>query len=102
MCYAGAFAVPNAAFGSGSGPVILHDVMCNGLENRLFDCPGNLMRRIGICSHSLDAGVICNLGKMQLHGMVGAHGYVVVIAATNFNAMLSNSSAVGIGATTPS
>ena len=64
ILHVGALAVSNAAFGSGSGPVILHDVMCNGLENRLLDCPGNVMRRIGICSHSQDAGVICNLGKI--------------------------------------
>ncbi len=59
----GAAARLNAAFGQGSGPVLLHEVMCNGLERTLFDCPRDLMRRMGLCSHDRDAGVSCTLGK---------------------------------------
>ena len=52
----------NAAYGPGSGPVLLDDVRCTGLEYRLFDCPcGSLDAQS--CPHSKDAGVICREGE---------------------------------------
>ena len=51
----------NAAYGQGSGPVLLGNVRCTGLEYRLIECPNIGIERTG-CSHSQDAGVICVAG----------------------------------------
>ena len=49
---------PRAAFGQGSGPILLDDVRCRGDESILPLC-GH--RKIGDhnCSHREDVGVIC-------------------------------------------
>ena len=48
----------NAAFGQGTGPILIDDVGCAGTENRLIDCS-----HIGIgthnCAHFEDAGATC-------------------------------------------
>ena len=53
-----AIAVFNAAFGQGTGPVLLSGVRCSGTESSLLSC-----RRFGTslhhCSHFWDAGVVC-------------------------------------------
>lgn len=54
----------NAAFGQGIGPVLLANVMCNGSENRLLDCPNAGLEVIS-CSHTADAGVSCVSGKIK-------------------------------------
>ena len=58
MAILGARARIDAAFGQGSGPVLLDDVRCTGLEYRLFDCP-NYGLEILNCGHNRDAGVTC-------------------------------------------
>ena len=49
-----------AAFGRGTGPILLDQVQCSGTESNLLSCPAN---QIGIhdCSHYEDAGVVCQL-----------------------------------------
>ena len=49
-----------AAFGQGTGPILLDNLACTGNEARLFDCPNN---GIGVhnCAHSEDAGAVCNI-----------------------------------------
>jgi len=54
----GAEARQRAAFGEGSGPILLDDVRCNGTEETLADCPSNDIY-IHNCRHSEDAGVHC-------------------------------------------
>ena len=51
-------ALSRAAFGRGSGPILLDDVFCTGTEETVFDCQH---RGIGNhnCEHYDDAGVRC-------------------------------------------
>ena len=52
----GALAFSNAFFGSGSGPILLDDVNCNGTENSLLNCGYTSNHN---CHHSEDVGVRC-------------------------------------------
>ena len=56
----GATARLDAAFGEGSGPTLLNNMRCTGLETRLLDCPNERLEIM--CAHSRDAGVICTEG----------------------------------------
>ena len=50
-----------SVFGGGSGAILLDDVECSGLEERLENCSHN---EIGVhdCGHHKDVGVVCDLG----------------------------------------
>lgn len=56
--HAAATAYSNAHFGPGTGPILLHDVKCIGIEATLGNCSSD---PIGVhnCVHSEDAGVGC-------------------------------------------
>ena len=54
----GAVALSFAHFGSGTGPIILDDVECVGLELYLTDCPNSGYFQHN-CGHAEDAGVQC-------------------------------------------
>ncbi len=58
----GATSFINAQFGQGTGPILLDDLRCTGLEYRIFDCPGVPIEADN-CAHSSDAGVRCVAGK---------------------------------------
>ena len=49
-----------AAFGQGSGPVLLSTLQCFGNESYLLDCPGAVLQSSPPCQHSRDVGVTCN------------------------------------------
>ena len=53
----------NAYFGQGTGAVALEQVACTGSETSLLSCQSNTIFQTG-CSHSDDAGVICQ-GNLQ-------------------------------------
>ena len=66
----GATAYANAYFGHGTGPILLDDLLCNGQESRLIDCPRFTSQGIGtydFCpnGHGEDAGVACAMRKCQ-------------------------------------
>ena len=50
-------------FGYGNGPILMDNVMCNGLEYRLFDCR-NAGWQVHNCNHLKDAGVSCAEGTL--------------------------------------
>ena len=58
LTHAGAFARSGAAFGEGSGPIVLDNVQCSGSETRILDCTANAIGDHN-CDHSKDAGVTC-------------------------------------------
>ena len=67
VIFSGAIALTTSSiFGQGSGPIILDDLQCTGLEYRLFEC---VHRGLGVhsCSHAEDVGVRCISGKEQWH-----------------------------------
>ena len=63
-CEIGSLAFRGAHFGSGSGPIFLDQLNCDGSEERLIEC--RTIRPTGLydCSHSEDAGVRC-IGKSE-------------------------------------
>ena len=53
-----------AAFGQGTGNIVLDNVGCSGSEASIFDCPHNGLN-IHNCVHAEDASVVCQ-GKRFL------------------------------------
>ena len=54
----GAQAVSFAAYGQGTGPILLDDVRCAGTETRLIECPASPITTHN-CVHFEDASVRC-------------------------------------------
>ncbi len=54
--------LPTSAFGEGSGPVFLDNVMCTGRESLLLSCV-NTRLEMNNCGHEQDAGIACMAGK---------------------------------------
>ena len=48
----------SAAFGEGSGPIWLDDVVCNANDTSLVQC-GHLDWGVNNCEHNEDVGVTC-------------------------------------------
>lgn len=57
--YVGAVAYSNARFGPGTGPIVINNLACIGNEATIGDCMSDGFGVIGSCTHSEDAGVMC-------------------------------------------
>lgn len=57
--YSAAEAVPSAAYGSGSGAVLLDEVQCDGQEDGLLACRFRTPFGTSNCQHNEDVGVRC-------------------------------------------
>ena len=51
-------ALGSAHFGAGSGPILLNNLSCSGNESHITVCPNRGSADLN-CTHSEDAGVIC-------------------------------------------
>ena len=54
--------MPIQQFGRGTGPIVLDEVQCVGVENTLSQCPHDGIGNHD-CSHIEDAGVKCPSGE---------------------------------------
>ncbi len=61
---AGAVALSRAAFGPGTGQILLDDVSCSGTESRLVECVHSTTHN---CGHNEDAGVRCLIGMCMIY-----------------------------------
>ena len=82
----------NAAFGAGSGNILLDNVACTGDELSILSCVAD--HNTADCTHSRDAGVTCNVDR-EFGGQILAisnqdrglpnlnvlHAYILVIAS---------------------
>ena len=57
----GAIEHRNAAFGEGTGIILLDDIRCTGLESEIFNCV-HASITITNCRHHQDAGATCSAG----------------------------------------
>lgn len=53
----------DSVYGSGSGPILLDNVVCSGTEDNLLNC-GHAGIMNSNCDHSQDAAVVCG-GKLE-------------------------------------
>ena len=53
-----------AAYGQGTGDILLFGLLCTGQESRLVDCPHLGVGNSDFCftGHASDAGLICGEG----------------------------------------
>ncbi|KAK1150578.1 soluble scavenger receptor cysteine-rich domain-containing protein SSC5D-like isoform X1 [Acipenser oxyrinchus oxyrinchus] len=54
----------NAAFGRGTGPILVYNATCTGSESSLMQCVSPV-RRTDQCNHGEDAGVVCSDSSMK-------------------------------------
>ena len=62
LCFTGASGQCCAAYGQGSGSILLADAQCIGNESRLLDCSYVSIGSFN-CIHGEDAGVTCTTSK---------------------------------------
>ncbi|XP_073717227.1 scavenger receptor cysteine-rich domain-containing protein DMBT1 [Misgurnus anguillicaudatus] len=76
-CWTPAAVKTGAFFGQGSGPVWLDGVSCSGNEPSVKNCPSKALGT-STCSHSKDAGVVCNHPVRLVNGSNSCSGRVEV------------------------
>jgi hypothetical protein len=65
----GAQAVSFAAYGQGTGPILLDDVACAGTETRLIECRASPITTHN-CLHAEDASVRCQAPPRKLNNII--------------------------------
>uniref|UniRef100_A0A8C6X3M8 SRCR domain-containing protein n=1 Tax=Naja naja TaxID=35670 RepID=A0A8C6X3M8_NAJNA len=71
-------ALPNAAFGEGTGSIFLDQIQCKGNESNLEEC-SHKPWGVHDCRHKEDAGVICSEKSLRLvNGEDKCHGRIEV------------------------
>ena len=82
-----AIPITQAAFGQGTGSLVLKNIGCSGTESSLLRCSHQVVG-VTTCSHSEDAGVVCPtcklctsvlVSKCNIHIHVNCHFIVVHI-----------------------
>ena len=53
--------IPNVDFGTGTGPILVSNISCNGTEYDLYECYNTTIIP-GTCTHDLDAALSCQAG----------------------------------------
>ena len=82
--YSHGIAKRQAQFGSGTGPVWLHQVGCLGNESKLSHCIHPGAGNVGNCSHTQDAGVQCvGVNGDDFNYSILMYIYVCMYACTN-------------------
>ncbi|XP_067354086.1 deleted in malignant brain tumors 1 protein-like isoform X3 [Channa argus] len=80
-------ALSNAAFGPGSGPIWLDDVVCSGNESSITDCR-HLRFGVHNCGHHEDASVVCEVQHpLQAFQLICGHDKLQIgldLSAANF------------------
>jgi len=68
--------VSRAAYGSGIGSIFLDDLLCEGTESSLLECP---TRNVSLhnCDHSEDAGVQCEGIKTTVKVQVSINMFIL-------------------------
>ena len=61
--FIGAQSYSSAYFGEGDVPILLNNVACSTSEGKLVNC--SYESDTAACSHSQDAGVMCQLCKLM-------------------------------------
>ena len=64
--FVGAVALPSAYYGEGSGPIVLDEVACTGVESSLIECDRHGLGSHN-CVHSEDSSVICEGNLVCIH-----------------------------------
>ena len=78
----GSLAIRGAKFGEGTASIYLDDLLCTGSEDNLVQCPrkDNAVDFQTDCSHSEDAGVICE-SKQSKHFLPSFTWSIIMVDA---------------------
>ena len=76
--FVGSVALGGAYFGSGSGDILLDNVVCRGTESSLLECNTNPIGQHN-CDHSEDAGVRCEGIYCNHLSRFGLRHYITIV-----------------------